>query len=276
MRRQAIYIMGVSGVGKSTIGSMLSKALQIPFFDGDDYHPESNVKKMSEGQALNDEDRLGWLQKLNQLAKHELKTNSCVIVCSALKEPYRAILSKGIEASTKWIFLNGSYSQIKERLDKRKGHYMGSALLKSQFDTLQEPKNAIKPDINLSPEAIVSFIIKELASKMDFGLFGLGVMGKSLSRNLANQGYKLSLYNRHLAGKEENIALDFKKEFKELSKASAFDDVSQFVNSLETPRKIMLMVNAGKTIDLVIQDLLPHLSEGDILIDGGNSNYIKT
>ena len=110
----------------------------------------------------------------------------------------------------------------------------------------------------------------------EFGLFGLGVMGKSLSRNLANNGFKISIFNRHVDAVEENIAINFKNEHAELSNALPFDNIEAFVNSIQAPRKIMLMVNAGKTIDYVIEDLLPYLSEGDTLIDGGNSNYKKT
>ena len=268
--------MGVSGVGKSTIGNLLAATLNIPFFDGDDYHPESNILKMSKGEALNDIDRLGWLQTLNKLALKHTTNNGCVIVCSALKEKYRDILSVNIQEYLKWIFLHGTFNQITERINNREGHFMSSSLLKSQFDILEEPKNAIKVDISLTPNNIIEMIKKELLEKTVFGLFGLGVMGKSLSRNLANKGFKISLFNRHVAGKEENIAVNFKNDYKELSTALPFDDIASFVNSLQTPRKIMLMVNAGKIIDAVIEDLLPFLSDGDILIDGGNSNYNKT
>jgi len=272
-----IFVMGVSGVGKSTIGKLLSESLTIPFFDGDDYHPESNISKMSRGEALNDEDRFGWLQTLNDLAVKELKQKGCVIVCSALKTSYQDILSNSIENNVKWIFLHGSYDLIRERINKRKGHFMGASLLKSQFDILEEPvSNVIKVEVSLTPENIVRVINKEIMPKSQFGLFGLGVMGKSLSRNLANNDFKISLFNRHLEGVEENVAVDFKKEFKELASSQAFDDIASFVNSLEQPRKIMLMVNAGKITDTVIEDLLPFLSENDILIDGGNSNYHKT
>jgi len=154
--------MGVSGVGKSTIGNLLSKALRIPFFDGDDFHPESNIKKMSNGQALNDNDRNGWLQILNKLARKQLEKNSCVIVCSALKKSYREILEQGIEKNTKWVFLHGSFEQIKERINMRKNHFMSSNLLNSQFDTLEEPQDAIKIDITLTPNEIVDLIQKKI------------------------------------------------------------------------------------------------------------------
>ncbi|MDO6802897.1 NADP-dependent phosphogluconate dehydrogenase [Wenyingzhuangia sp. 1_MG-2023] len=277
MKTKIIFIIGVSGVGKSTIGELLANDLKIPFFDGDDYHPKENIKKMSNGEALNDMDRFGWLKKINELAINQLNTeSSCVIVCSALKIDYRNILNEGIKQNSEWIFLQGSFDQIKERLDNRKGHFMSSDLLKSQFDILEEPANAITINVKTSPKNIVEIIKNKLTEKSEFGLFGLGVMGKSLSRNLANNGFKLSLFNRHVNEIEENVALNFKNQFTELSSALPFDNIASFVNSIELPRKIMLMVNAGKTIDLVIEDLLPHLSEGDILIDGGNSNYKKT
>jgi len=268
--------MGVSGVGKSTVGKLLSKALNIPFFDGDDFHPAENITKMSEGLALNDTDRQGWLQTLNKLAVKQLRTTSCIIVCSALKKCYRDILQTNIKEHTKWVFLDGSYNQIKERIDKREGHFMNADLLRSQFDTLEPPMEALRINIDLSPLNIVDIISKELVKKSVFGVYGLGVMGKSLSRNLANKGFSLSIFNRHVDFREVDVAKDFKHEFEELSDVLAFDNIESFVNSLQRPRKIMLMVNAGKAVDLVIEGLLPFLNEDDILIDGGNSNYNKT
>lgn len=273
---KVIFIMGVSGVGKSTIGQLLAEALQIPFFDGDDFHSQENKVKMSSGKPLNDEDRFGWLQILNDLAREQLKTNSCVIVCSALKASYRNILKSGIENNNEWVYLCGHFEQILDRINSRENHFMPSELLQSQFDTLEEPQESIKVDVSLTPKEIIKKVRNQLEEKTEFGLFGLGVMGKSLARNLASRNFNISMFNRHIADVEENVAVNFKKEFSELSSSLAFDDIESFVNSLQTPRKIMLMVNAGKIIDLVIEDLLPFLLEGDILIDGGNSNYNKT
>ncbi|PWH82171.1 phosphogluconate dehydrogenase (NADP(+)-dependent, decarboxylating) [Algibacter marinivivus] len=268
--------MGVSGVGKSTIGQLLADEMNLPFFDGDNYHSKHNVEKMSSGESLNDDDRHGWLSTLNQLIKEQLKNNSCILVCSALKNKYRELLSDGILNEIEWIYLFGDFDTIYNRINKRKNHFMPSELLKSQFDTLEKPTNAITCNIDNSPKEIIENIKKELMKKSEFGLLGLGVMGKSLCINLSNNGFKISMYNRHVDGVEEHVALKFKKKHTELSSALPFDNLEEFVNSIQKPRKIMFMVNAGKTIDAVIENILPYLSEGDIIIDGGNSNYNST
>lgn len=109
--------------------------------------------------------------------------------------------------------------------------------------------------------------------KSEIGLIGLGVMGKSLSRNLARNGFKLSVYNRHVDEKEENVAANFKGSFPELNDALAFDKLEDFVKSLELPRKIILMVNAGAAVDSVLTDLNQILDPKDIIIDAGNSHF---
>jgi 6-phosphogluconate dehydrogenase len=270
------FITGVSGAGKSTIANMLSFELGIPYFDGDDFHPQDNVQKMSNGIPLNDRDRYSWLLRLNQLAKENLKDYSCIIASSALKQSYRDILSKDIENRTQWIHLSGTFDQIEKRIKNRKDHFMSSDLLKSQFDILENPNNALILDVSLTTQEIIKMIKEEVIDKAQLGVFGLGVMGKNLSRNLARNGFKISLYNRHIDGKEEHVAVNFVKEFAELSSAVPFDDLEDFINSLQRPRKIILMVRAGKTTDNVIDSLMPFLSASDIIIDGGNSNYLKT
>lgn len=275
MNQPIIYIMGVSGSGKSTIAALLSDETGIPFFDGDDYHPKENIQKMSEGQALNDSDRKGWLETLNTLAKEQALKSGAIIVSSALKESYREILSDGIN-TVHWVFLRGNFETISERLKKRTHKYMPSSLLQSQFDALEVPAYGVHVNIDQEPSKIIQKIKKTIMSTSEFGLYGLGVMGKSLSRNLARKGFSLSLYNRHVAGSEEKVAEQFVAEFQELSNSQGFDNVASFVRSLQAPRKIFLMVQAGKVTDTVIKELLPHLEKGDIIIDGGNSHYKET
>ncbi|WP_245598625.1 NADP-dependent phosphogluconate dehydrogenase [Sporocytophaga myxococcoides] len=113
-------------------------------------------------------------------------------------------------------------------------------------------------------------------SLAQFGVVGLGVMGKSLALNLAEKGINVSVYNRHITGSEENIAVDFVKEQSAKTVMSGFDDLRAFVISLEKPRKILLMIQAGSAVDQQLDQLLPVLDRGDILIDGGNSFYKDT
>ena len=154
--------MGVSGSGKSTIGRMLAERLKYPFFDGDDYHPESNIKKMHAGIPLTDQDRSGWLRILNKIASDNIK-DGAVIVCSALKESYRNILTSAIEEQSVFVFLDGSFELIMKRLSSRSGHFMPPELLKSQFEALEAPDDAVKVSIDQSPEEAVAEIAGALS-----------------------------------------------------------------------------------------------------------------
>ena len=161
MSKSIFVVMGVSGTGKTTIGKLLSKAYGYPFFDGDDYHSKENIEKMSSGQPLNDNDRKSWLKSLNTLAHNQLKSGA-IIACSALKERYRNTLSSGITEQIAFIYLKGTFEQVKNRLEGRKGHFMSSSLLQSQFDALEEPEDAIAVSIELSPEKIIKAIQNDL------------------------------------------------------------------------------------------------------------------
>jgi len=160
-----IYIIGVSGSGKTTIGRKLSERLNIPFFDGDDFHSDTNKEKMRSGHPLTDNDRKGWLATLNKLAKEQEKKQGAIIACSALKEKYREVLSSGIRVALHWVYLEGSYELIKARMERRKGHYFGAALLSSQFEALEIPRNVITEDISKAPGEIVERIIREIGKR---------------------------------------------------------------------------------------------------------------
>lgn len=163
MQQRVIFVMGVSGSGKTTIGRMIAQRLGLDFFDGDDYHPVENVSKMKAGQPLDDNDRLPWLTKLHDIAMMHVTEKGCVIACSALKEIYRQVLMSGISDKVTFVFLDGEYQIIEERMLARQGHYMKSSLLKSQFETLQRPEHAICISIDNEPENIVNQILHQLA-----------------------------------------------------------------------------------------------------------------
>lgn len=163
---QLWILMGVSGCGKSVVAQRLSSALNIPCLDGDFLHPRHNVDKMANGQALDDDDRLPWLQALNQAAYAMLRTNpNSLMVCSALKKNYRDILRQD-NAGIHFIFLNGNKDVVKGRLQQRKGHFFKATMLDSQFNILETPdvneKDIITIDINQSLDSVVSECIKQI------------------------------------------------------------------------------------------------------------------
>lgn len=163
---QLWILMGVSGCGKSVVAQRLSSALNIPCLDGDFLHPRHNVDKMANGQALDDDDRLPWLQALNQAAYAMLRTNpNSLMVCSALKKNYRDILRQN-NAGIHFIFLNGNKDVVKERLQQRKGHFFKATMLDSQFNTLETPdvneKDIITIDINQILDPVVSECINQI------------------------------------------------------------------------------------------------------------------
>ncbi|MEM6805803.1 MAG: gluconokinase [Bacteroidota bacterium] len=131
-----LILMGVSGTGKTTIGQGLSDKLNWPYFEGDKFHPPSNVEKMRAGIPLNDEDRAPWLLAIRAAIEKRLSSGeSAIFTCSALKASYREVLQRG-DKRIKFIYLQGSYDLIMNRLNSRTHEYMPASLLKSQFETL--------------------------------------------------------------------------------------------------------------------------------------------
>jgi carbohydrate kinase (thermoresistant glucokinase family) len=157
-----IVVMGVAGSGKSTVGTLLSQRLSLPFIEADDFHTKDNVAKMSHGIPLTDEDRYPWLKLLsNKLRLHEQK-NGAVLACSALKEDYRKRLQEGLHEKIIWIYLEGTEQLIKERMKKRHGHFMPDTLLESQLATLEKPSNAYCFSIEKTPGEIVNDIMRTI------------------------------------------------------------------------------------------------------------------
>ncbi|MEP7142109.1 MAG: gluconokinase [Ferruginibacter sp.] len=162
MQHKVIYIMGVSGSGKTTIGEQLSARTGYSFYDADNFHTKENKDKMKAGIPLTDEDRWPWLENIHQFVVEKITTVNIILVCSALKQVYRNRLSKSIEENCRWIFLQGDYNTILDRLKGRSGHYMPATLLRSQFDALEVPANAIRVNIGLSPEIIIDDIVSKI------------------------------------------------------------------------------------------------------------------
>ncbi len=156
--------MGPAGSGKTTVGKLLAAQLSWEFADGDDFHPPSNIEKMSRGIPLTDEDRLPWLESIRDaMQKWQAQGKNAVIACSALKRSYRELLGIGPNAKgVKLVYLKGAYDLLLERLHSRKGHYMKEQMLTSQLADLEEPTDALNIDIAKSPEQIVSEISKHL------------------------------------------------------------------------------------------------------------------
>jgi gluconokinase len=162
MKIHFFIVMGVSGSGKSVVGKALAQSLGWDFFDADDFHPPANVAKMAGGIPLDDSDRAPWLDALHELISSSLKADQpAVLACSALKERYRQHLIDGND-SVRLVYLKGSYDLIWSRMIARAGHFMKPSMLQSQFNTLEEPVNAITVDIALSVEEIVNKILAEI------------------------------------------------------------------------------------------------------------------
>lgn len=162
-----VILMGVSGSGKTTIGKRLAQSLGWVFFEGDDFHPRTNITKMSKGIPLSDEDRQPWLNTLRELIEQFMhKKESMVLACSALKAAYREFLEQKDE-EVFFVYLKGDYELIRKRLEERPNHYMKAGLLWSQFEALEEPEGVMTVDILRDPEEIVTSIQQELLRPKD-------------------------------------------------------------------------------------------------------------
>jgi gluconokinase len=154
--------MGVVGAGKTTVGSLLAQKLGWHFADADDFHSAANVEKIRSGIPLDDFDRAPWLAALRDAILHwTIEKQNAVLACSALKRKYRdALRADGVS----FVYLKGDYELIEQRLQARAGHFASDSILKSQFEDLEKPVDAITVEIDKSPDAIASEIIKKLKS----------------------------------------------------------------------------------------------------------------
>jgi gluconokinase len=162
MNRNPYVVMGIAGSGKTTVGALLAQTLGVDFVEGDDYHSPENVRRMTSGIPLEDNDRWDWLRAVaNRIREASEAGTGLVLTCSALKRSYRDML-RSAAPELRLVFLEGDRHVIAERLAERPGHFMPASLLDSQLATLEPPQSdehALTYDIRESPEEIVSRIV---------------------------------------------------------------------------------------------------------------------
>ena len=155
-----IIVMGTTGAGKTTVGTLLASELGWSFADADDFHSPANLDKMRRGIPLDDADREPWLKALHSAITDWIRDGrNVVLACSALKRAYRSQLN--VEPGVLFVYLKGSFEEIQQRLDSREGHFADAGLLPSQLAILEEPQSdepAITVDLAQTPEAIVAEI----------------------------------------------------------------------------------------------------------------------
>jgi gluconokinase len=155
--KPVVVVMGVSGSGKTTVGRRLAERLGVEYAEADDFHPPANVRKMSDGQALTDDDRWPWLRSIAAWIREQAAKGGGVVSCSALKRTYRDLLRSATDGVW-FLHLDGSRELIASRIGARSGHFMPPALLDSQFADL-EPLTPEEPglvaDVANSPDDIV-------------------------------------------------------------------------------------------------------------------------
>ncbi len=163
-----LVVMGVSGSGKSTIGTQLAIQLHWEFEDGDWFHPARNVEKMHSGHPLTDEDRWPWLNAIASFIDASRSSGkNVVIACSALKQRYRAVII-GDRPDVRLIYLKGPIELIARRIAARHEHFMPLELLQSQFEALEEPgagEHPIIVSVEPPPRAIVSQVLAALGAE---------------------------------------------------------------------------------------------------------------
>lgn len=162
--------MGVAGCGKSTIGRKTAMQLDIPFLEGDDFHPPSNVSKMTNGVALTDDDRMPWVDSMVEAclasqSKAENISGHKILACSALSKAVRDRLTFGLKGQCRFIHLQGSRNMIAERLSERRNHFFKTDLLDSQFAALDIPEDAVTLDVSLPIEILVKRICEIIQSE---------------------------------------------------------------------------------------------------------------
>ena len=183
--RSCSLLQGVSGTGKSTLGAALAGALHLPFIDGDDLHPATNVAKMARGEPLGDGERQPWLETIRKTAMARVVAQleqtgeregrvGVIVACSALKKAYRAVLrgeADAVSLPTYFVYLKGEREVLLARMQHRTGHFMKAGMLASQLDTLESPEGepgVVTVDVDMSTAAQVQRVVELLGSSSPY------------------------------------------------------------------------------------------------------------
>lgn len=159
-----IIIMGVTGSGKTSVGKSLAFELGTVFLDADDYHPESNLKKMKSGTPLEDQDRIPWLREVGKVMSAQ---DHCIMACSALKFRYRDVLREFVPGVV-FVHLSPNREELQIRLDNRELHFMPKSLLDSQLEALEpllDSERGFSIQRNLSLQETLDTVLESLSFK---------------------------------------------------------------------------------------------------------------
>lgn len=158
---RVVVVMGVAGVGKTTVGRLVARSLQVPFLDADDFHDAASIERMRAGEPLRSADRLPWIDRINDALRTDPTGHDVVLACSALTPELRARLVRGL-ADVVFVVLTGDPALIRTRLAARRDHFAGTDLLASQLATLEVPAGAITVDVAPGPEVVAARIVEAL------------------------------------------------------------------------------------------------------------------
>jgi 6-phosphogluconate dehydrogenase len=264
-----VVVMGVCGAGKSTVGRALAERCGRAFLEGDDFHPEANLRKMAAGEPLTEADRAPWLRRLAEaIARERLAGRAPVVACSALTRASRRTLGAA-NPDLVFVHLSAPRAVLEARLRARSSHFMPASLLDSQLSALEEPVEAIAVDASEPVAVVVERIARALSAghhaneeRMQIGMIGLGRMGANMARRLRRAGHDCVVYD----ASQDRVA--------ELAAegAAGVASLGELVARLAPPRIACVMVPAA-LVDGVLEQLAPQLAAGDVVIDGGNSHF---
>jgi carbohydrate kinase (thermoresistant glucokinase family) len=164
-------VMGVSGSGKTLIGTLLAKKMNLPFYDADDFHSQRNIRKMRAGIALTDKDRTPWLKAVCAQIPMWRAAGGAVLACSALKERYRDRLRLAAEGEMRVIHLTGSPELIGGRMRRRAHPFFHAGLLSSQYEALEPPERAVTVSVDNEPGRIVREILERLKARKNADIY---------------------------------------------------------------------------------------------------------